>query len=59
MLLSVFTYGQYTGITRNIIVMAAAVNSDHKKKSSHHVDRTPRDGSNGMNAQTQRHFRPC
>jgi hypothetical protein len=36
--------------------MAAAVNSDHKKKSLHHVDRTPRDGGSGMNAQTQRHF---
>ena len=36
--------------------MAAAVNSDHKKKSSHHVDRNSRDGGSGMSAATKRHF---
>jgi hypothetical protein len=36
--------------------MAASVSFDHKKKSSHHVDRSARDGGNGMNAETKRHF---
>ncbi len=36
--------------------MAAAVNSDHKKKLSHHADRNSRDGSSGMSASTKRHF---
>jgi hypothetical protein len=38
------------------IIMAAALNFDHKKKSSHHADRNSRDESSGMSASTKRHF---
>ena len=36
--------------------MAAALNFDHKKKSSHHAYRNSRDESSGMSASTKRHF---